>query len=239
MSQIDYTQPPDHPLFAHEAEEDTRASFIKKTYTHLFGAIMLFAALEVLIFQLVDVAALTNKMFGTGYGWLIVLGAFMLVSWIANAWASSDNSPAMQYAGLGLYVVVEAIIFVPLLYIASQHGENIIQTAALATLIIFGGLTGVVFVTAKDFSFLRSFLMFGMVAAFGLIICGLLFGFSLGPIFTVGMIVLMSGYILYYTSNVMHHYRIGQHVAASLALFACIATLFWYVIQLVMALSRD
>ena len=48
----------------------------------------------------------------------------------------------------------------------------------------------------------------------------------------------MCGYILYDTSNVLHHYRIGQHVAASLALFATIVTLFWYVLQLLMSLNR-
>jgi FtsH-binding integral membrane protein len=53
------------------------------------------------------------------------------------------------------------------------------------------------------------------------------------------MIGLMSGYILYDTSNVMHHYRTDQHVAASLALFASVATLFWYVIRLLMSLSDD
>jgi hypothetical protein len=49
---------------------------------------------------------------------------------------------------------------------------------------------------------------------------------------------LASGYILYDTSNVLHHYRIGQHVAASLALFAAVALMFWYMIQLVMSLNR-
>ena len=58
--------------------------------------------------------------------------------------------------------------------------------------------------------------------------------------FSAAMIVFACGWILYDTSNVLHHYRIGQHVAASLALFASVALLFWYVLRLVMALtSRD
>ena len=48
------------------------------------------------------------------------------------------------------------------------------------------------------------------------------------------MVILMSGYILYYTSNVMPHYRTDQHVAAALALFAAIATLFYYILEIVM-----
>ena len=58
---------------------------------------------------------------------------------------------------------------------------------------------------------------------------------ELGPIFTYAMIALACGYILYHTSNVLHHYRIGQHVAAALALFASVALLFWYILQLFMS----
>ena len=62
---------------------------------------------------------------------------------------------------------------------------------------------------------------------------------DVGIFFVVAMIALMSGYILYFTSNVLHHYHTSQHVAASLALFSSIATLFWYVLQLLMMLSGD
>ncbi len=79
--------------------------------------------------------------------------------------------------------------------------------------------------------------VFGGLAAMGLIVVGIVFQFSLGPIFTYAMIALACGYILYHTSNVLHHYRIGQHVAASLALFASVALLFWYILRLFM--SRD
>ena len=54
------------------------------------------------------------------------------------------------------------------------------------------------------------------------------------------MIGLMSGWILYDTSNILHHYPTDMHVAAALELFADIALLFWYIIQLVMEMSsRD
>ena len=54
------------------------------------------------------------------------------------------------------------------------------------------------------------------------------------------MVVFACGYILYYTSNILHHYRTDQYVAAALALFASVALLFWYVLQIFMSLSsRD
>ena len=92
-------------------------------------------------------------------------------------------------------------------------------------MVLFGGLTAAVFITRKDFSFLRTFLVFGSFAAMGFILIAVLFNFQLGAIFTYAMIALACGYILYDTSNVLHHYRIGQHVAASLALFASVALL--------------
>ncbi len=223
-------------LTAARADVNERADFITKTYAHLIGAVGLFVVLEAVLLNLPFTEALVGSMIGGQYSWLIVLGLFMGVSWIANSWARSATSPTMQYAGLGLYVVAQAIIFVPLLFIAEGMDDvSIIPTAGLATLGLFGAMTAVVFVTRKDFSFMRSILIFGGFAAMGLIFCAIIFQFALGPIFTVAMIAFACGYILYYTSNVLHHYRIGQHVAASLALFSAVALLFWYVLQLVMS----
>lgn len=218
------------------AGSSERADFILKTYLHLAAAVAAFVGIEFALLSLPNIDELVMSMIGGRWSWLIVLGAFMLVSHVANRWAQSSTSLGMQYAGLSLYVVAEAIIFVPLLYIASAYGgDDVIPTAALITGIMFGGLTAVVFLTRKDFSFLRGALMLGGFAAMGLIVCGICFGFELGNIFTVFMIVLASGYILYSTSNIMLHYRVGQHVAASLALFASVALLFWYILQLLMS----
>ena len=238
MSYVENPNPAPQYNFAAYAAEEARASFITKTYMHLVGAIFAFVALEAVLLNLPGIDGLVQTMLGGRWSWAIVLGLFMVVSWIANSWATSTTSIGTQYMGLALYVVAEAVIFVPLLYMA-QHfgGENVILTAGVTTLGLFAVLTAVVFVTRKDFSFLRSILIFGGFAALGLIACAILFQFDLGPIFTYAMIALACGYILYDTSNVLHHYRIGQHVAAALALFAAVALLFWYILRLFM--SRD
>lgn len=147
----------------------------------------------------------------------------------------------MQYAGLALYVIVEALIFVPLLMIAqafaAQTGDAIIFPAGVSTMAIFAALTGSVMFTKRDFSWMRGVLFIGSLVALGLIAGSMIFGFGLGIIFTVAMIALAACYILYITSNVLRYYHPTQHVAAALHLFSAVALLFWYIIQLFM--SRD
>jgi FtsH-binding integral membrane protein len=237
----DFYAPTD--LFAAAAAADERTSFIIKTYLYLFGAIAALIGIEVFLFTALGIenmTKVTQAMLGNGsFSWLLVLGAFMLVSWVANSWAMNATSSAMQHAGLALYVVAMSVIMIPLLCLAQivTGDSKVIVSAATATAGLFALLTLTVFITRKDFSFLRSILMFGGFAALGLIFTAIVFEFSLGPIFMYAMIALMCGYILYDTSNVLHHYRIGQHVAAALALFASVVTLFWYILQLF--LSRE
>jgi FtsH-binding integral membrane protein len=237
-----YQAPAFGPIPAALAEEDARSTFIQRTYAHLFGAILLFVALEAAVFTLVPMETLHGLMqqiFASRYGWLVVLLGFMGVSWLANTWATSEVSRGMQYLGLLLYVVAEAIIFVPLLYIANAVAPMAIPAAGVLTIVMFGGLTAIVFVTKSDLTSWGKYLWLAGLGALGVAVCAVLFQFQLGVFFSGAMIVLASGYILYDTSNVLHRYRTEQYVAASLALFASVALLFWYILRLMMALRRD
>lgn len=217
---------------------DARASFIVKTYLHLVGAIFAFVFLEVGFFM-VGIDELFLRFYSAlpgQFGWLLILGGFIAAGWVANRWAMNATNPTMAYAGLGLYVLAEAVIFIPLLYMAVYYSSpDVLPSAAITTVMIFGGLTGIVFLTRKDFSFLKGILGVAALGAMAIIVCSILFGFHLGVLFSGAMVVLAGGYTLYYTSNVLHHYRTDQHVAASLALFSAIALMFWYVLQIFMS----
>ncbi len=220
---------------AADAPAVARVEFIRKTYAHLAGAILAFVGLEAALLSLPGIERVVGTMLGGRFSWLIVLGAFILVSSLAEKWARSATSLGTQYMGLTLYIVAEAVVFLPLLYVAARFGgPDVIPTAALITAVLFTGLSAVVLLTKKDFSFLRGILCLAGFAALGFMICGVLFNFTLGNAFTVAMIAFAGGYVLYDTSNVIHHYRIGQHVSAALALFASVALMFWYVLRLVM-----
>lgn len=210
--------------------EETRAEFITRTYLHLFGAILAFTLLETAYFVTGLAVPIAVALLGTS--WLLVLGGFVVVSWLATRIAHLAESPGAQYAALGAYVIAESIIFVPLLLIAQLAAPGVIQSAAMVTLFGFTGLTVVVFSTRKDFSFLGGLLGWCGVVALTLIVAGVVFGFELGTFFSVAMIALAGGAILHDTSKVLHHFPEDRYVAAALELFASVALLFWYVLRL-------
>jgi FtsH-binding integral membrane protein len=219
---------------------DERREFLKKTYAHLAAAIVAFVVFAALLvnWEMDNGLRFTAWAFGSGFNWLIVLGLFMVVGYVADKWARSDTSPGMQYLGLGLYTAAQALITTPLLVYAHLRFEGAIQTAGLLTILLFAGLTATVFLTKKDFSFLRGALAISGLAAIGVIVASILFGFTLGLFFSGLMVVFASGYVLYYTSQVLAHWRPTQHVAASLALFSAVALMFWYVLRIVIALRE-
>ena len=228
------------------APADQRLAFIRKTYTHLAAAIYAFVAIEYALFQTSLPGTMLDMLGQSRFFWLIVMGGFVAVSWIADNWARTSTSIGKQYAGLFLYVLAEAVVFLPLLAIAKSmsleiqgFGDvGIIPVAGITTLIMFGGLTAIVFLTKRDFSFMRGALGICALGATALIVVSIVFGFHLGVWFSALMVVMACGYILYYTSNIMHQYRTDQYVAAALALFASVALLFWYVLRILMSVSN-
>ena len=247
MSQADFRAQNPYASFgeiAIDATSSERMTFIRRTYVHLMFAVYALVALDVLWFMVIPERWLA-ELLSVRQAWLVVMLMFMGVSYVADRWARSEASSSKQYAGLSLYVLAESLILVPLLWIASQMEletswgvMNPIVVAAVATAVVFAALTAIVFLTRADFSFMRSALMVVGIAAVGLIIASCIFGFSLGLWFSVAMVVFAACYILYDTSNILHHYRTTQHVAASLALFASVALLFWYILRIVIAASN-
>ncbi|MET0551886.1 MAG: Bax inhibitor-1 family protein [Vicinamibacteria bacterium] len=211
---------------------DARARFVSRVYTHVFAAIVAFTALEIVLFTSGLAQVIARVMLGGS--WLIVLGAFTLVGWLASRVAHQAVSLPAQYAALAGFVGAEAIVFVPLLYVAQYYAPGVIQSAAAVTIMGFAGLTAIAFVTRKDFSFLGGMLRWAGVLALVLIASSLLFGFELGTFFSVAMVGLAGASILYDTSNVLHHYPEDRYVGASLELFSSVALMFWYVLRLFM-----
>ena len=219
------------------ATED-RASFIWKCYAHVVGAILALVAIETYLFSSGAAAPIANAMMQSP---MIVLIGFVALSWGAGHVAHRLESTMAQYAAFGAFVVLWAVMFVPILAIALQmdarSGGNMIESAAITTVVGCVGLIATVMITRKDFSFLRGVLVWGFFIVIGLIAASWAFGWNLGTWFSVGMIGFAGVAILYDTSNIMHHYPQDKYVAASMALFASIAMMFFYILRLFM--SRD
>jgi FtsH-binding integral membrane protein len=224
-----------------QARPPEKAKFIRRTYTHLAGAVAAFIAIEFFLFRTGLAEGLANFAVASRFSWFLFLGGFILLGWLSSSLTARANSVNLQYLGLGIYVIAEALIFAPILYIAAYfYDPSVIPTAAIMTLLLFGGLTAVAFTTKKDFSFLGGVLKIAGFVALGLIICSVMFGFTLGLLFSVAMVIFATVAILYETSKIMHYYAPNQYVAASLELFASVALLFWYILQIVMSFpSKD
>lgn len=233
MSEYTYGHSSQAPVFA--LDSASRARFVTRTYLHLFAAILGFAAIETALFATGVAYPIAQAMLSVN--WLLVLGAFVISGWLFNNMALRSQSLGAQYVALAGYVLVQSIIFVPMLVIAEYSAPGAISSAAVATLFGFSGLTAVAMITRKDFSFLGGILRWAFVVALVLIVCGVLFGFELGVFFSVAMIALAGAAILYDTSNVLRHYPEDRYVGAALSLFASVALMFWYVLRLFT--SRD
>ena len=223
------------PALVSYATNVEQATFYRKTYSHVAIALLAFIVVEAILINIVP-ESLIVSMVSSPFVWLLILGGFWLGSMLANKWTQAQDK-STQYRGLGIYVLLEAIIFLPMIYIAIDlsDGLAIISQAGIITLSLFAGLTAVVFLTRVDFSFLRTILVVGGFLALGLIVAGALFRFDLGLWFSVAMVALAAGGILYETYNIKNVYSTDQYVAAALQLFSSVMLLFWYVLRILLS----
>ena len=214
-----------------------RGEFIRKVYMNLALGFVGFIALEAFLLTWQPAVELAQKMV-TGNNWLIVLLAFMGVSWLAISWAVNGATLGKQYAGFALYIIAESIIFLPLLIFANMFAPDTIPQAGIITAALTAGISAYAFFSKKDFSFLGSFLTIASFVALGIIVCAIIFGMQLGLWFSGAMIIFAGLVVLYQTSAIIRQYQNDQYVAAALGLFAAIALMFWYILQFLISSRR-
>jgi FtsH-binding integral membrane protein len=227
---------PPRDMFVIDAALSERLGFLRKVYAHVFGAILLLVGLEY-VYLTTGLDLTIMQMLGQSI-W-ISLAVFLGVTWFAERLAYSGASSIAQYAGLGLFVGVQSVVTVPILAIATRTNPDLIGQAAFVTLLITGALTLFVVLSKSDFSFMRNALFLAGLGLFVVSIASAIFGFSLGLGFSVGVVVLMCGYILYETSLIMHHLPTTAHVAGALMIFGSIAVLFRQILSILMRLNED
>ena len=242
-----------NPFIVADAPAADRAAFFRRTYGLVAIGFAAFAALLAIFFvgysQNEGVAYMVysglRSMVGSLGGWsiLLVMLAFWGATTVAQSLAFNRASRSSQYAGLGLYVVLEALIFVPLIceVIRRTHGDasSVLLPAGIVTAGMIAGLTALVFMTNLDFSFLKVAIILGSFAAIAIVIVAAIAGLSLGAWFSIAMIVLMATVILYQTNEIKNTLETDQHVAAAFILFSSFVTLLFYVIRFFAGGRRD
>ncbi len=223
--------PPPAPVWPVAKESaHVQRTFMVKVYAHLFLAVTAFIGLEWFLFS-TDLA-LRFTIMVQGTNWLLILGGFMLVSWMAQR-ATAARSVPTQYAGLFGLVAAYALIFTPLLASVVYGGQSeLVWQAAGITLVSFVALSGIAVTTAVDFQFLRSLLVWGGFLALGLIVLGVFGVLELGAWFSVAMIGLAGAAVLYDTQKIRQYLPVGREVGAAASLFGSVAMIFYYVLRL-------
>jgi FtsH-binding integral membrane protein len=234
------------------APVNERVSFIRRTYAHLAVSVLALVGLEAVLLQALQTnggKAALAAWFSNPISLLLVIGLFIAGGFLARYMARAAMPPAVKYLGLALYTGLEAVFLLPILYFATvkfgqERGMAMITQAGVLTLVTFGGLSLTVFLTKKDFSFLGYGLMLGSWLLFGIVLVAIIMPLFGGPAIGLGLwysfavIALAAGYILYDTSNILHHYGTDEHVGASLELLADVVLLFYHILRIFL-LSRD
>ncbi len=218
--------------------EADRATFIGRVYSHLAAAIGAFIFFELILFQTGVAESIFNWVTdGGGRGrYMILLGGFMVGSWLASSAAANLGDIRRQYAGLfGMSAVYSLLFTIPLYQVFRADRTETLWSAVFVTALGFAGLTAVAWFTKNDLSFLRPVMMFGGIAAMVLIVASFIFNLHLGVWFSFAMIALMGVSILYQTQTIIRRYPSHAYVGAAVQLFSSVMTLFWYVLRLFMA----
>jgi len=149
-------------------------------------------------------------------------------------------------SGLGLVFVFALTGFMgytlgPILnsYLSLANGGQIVMTAMAGTGAIFLGLSGYALMTRKDFSFMGGFLIVGILVAFLAGLGAVIFEMPMLSLAVSAMFVLlMSGLILYETSNIIHGGE-TNYIMATVSLFVAIFNLFTSLLHLLGFMNQE
>ncbi|MDP6929102.1 MAG: Bax inhibitor-1 family protein [Planctomycetota bacterium] len=218
---------------AMDAPVAEKAAFLQRTYSLLLAGILAFAATLWAAGSVPVVASMARGLWSMG--WIGCMLVIMGGGYAVRALASKTPINLIAYFA---YVFLFGLLLAPLVLFAAQM-EGVLSQASMVTALVFTGLTGYVFISGKDFSFIGGICSIGCMALLGCLLAGWLFGFDLGLWFSVLGVLIFSGMVLYDTSRVLHHYPTTAHVRAAIELFVSLIILFQYVVMMLVNLNRD
>jgi FtsH-binding integral membrane protein len=215
---------------AAEATLQERLGFIRKVYS-LFFAATLFAIGGVLL----GFAYEPFRMFALEHPWIML---FAVLGGVFGA-SALRHKPGINLVALFGFTTLTGVMISPLLWYVSLTNPASILQAGVLTVGIFGGLTAYVFISNKDFSFLRGMLVTGLIVVVlaGLLNMLIVGSTALGFATAAASLLLFSGFVLYDTSNIIRRYPTNEYVAGALDLYLDAFNIFLALIRLLN--SRD
>lgn len=169
--------------------------------------------------------------------WLVFMVVFIGGPFAINAARRGDAAIWMTFAWAGLV----GFLLSPLVaaYLALPGGSSIVMNALGGTAALFVGLSAVALTTKKDFSFMFSFLAAGVIVVLLAIVANLFLQIPLLSLtISAVAVLLMSGFILYDTSRMIHD-GAANPVYITVSLFANIVVLFTHLLNLMSFFGGD
>jgi modulator of FtsH protease len=217
----------DKTVIASEQSVLATNKVLRNTYT-LLSMTLLFSAL------CAGIAVVTNM---PPLGMIVTLVGYFGLLFLTTRFRNSGLGVLFVFAltgfmGLTLGPIVS-------MYLSLPNGDQIIMTAMGGTGVIFLGLSGYALTTRKDFSFIGGFLMVGILVAF---LAGIASMFLSMPGLSLAVsamfVLLMSGLILYQTSQIIHGGE-TNYIMATVTLYVSIYNLFVSLLQLLGAFGDE
>lgn len=171
-----------------------------------------------------------------GVGLVLLLVSFGLMFWVNKA---ADS--AMGIVAVFVFTGCMGAALGPILnhYLAFARGPSLIFQALGGTAVVFLGLSGYALTTKRDFSFMRGFLTTGLIV---MIVGGLVLMFTNMPLVSLAwsamIVVLMSGFILFDTSRIIHGGE-TNYIRATVGLYLSIYNMFTSLLHLLGAFGGD
>jgi FtsH-binding integral membrane protein len=213
--------------------EAVRSAFMGRVYARLVAGVAAFVLIETYLFTSGLAVRITLAVVETS--WLLVLGGFMIVSWLANSIALKATGPGSQWGGYLLLVAANALIFAPMLVLAELQVPGVVAIAGQYAVGAFIILSFIAHRSARDFTWIGASLRWFGVLALAAIVLSVLTGATLGTWFSLAMIGFAGAAILYETQVILREVPPGRETVAAMSLFSSLALLFWYLLRLFMA----
>ncbi|HWS87218.1 MAG TPA: Bax inhibitor-1/YccA family protein [Pyrinomonadaceae bacterium] len=215
---------------AAQASVEERMGFIRKVYA-LFFAATLFAIGGVGVALTVE----PLQRFAFEHPWIMF---FIMIGGVFAAQAVR-HVRGLNLVALFGFTALTGVVISPLIGYVLAYNPASLLAAGVLTVGIFGGLTAYVFVSKRDFSFMRGMLMTGLIVVILAGVVNIFLGASaLGFAVAAASLLLFSGFVLYDTSNIIRRYPTNEYIAGALDLYLDAFNIFLALLRL-LNLSRD